>query len=67
MLIFLAKKIIDKKLSVRQAENLIRVLKFKKNPKSKSRDPNISNLEENIEDKTGLKVKYLTKKIIQEM
>ena len=27
---FLAKKIIDKKLSVRQAENLIRVLKFSK-------------------------------------
>ena len=59
---FLAKKIIDKKLSVRQAENLIRVLKFSKNSKSKSRDPNIINLEENVESKTGLKVKINSKK-----
>ena len=58
----LAKKIIDKKLSVRQAENLIRVLKFSKNSKSKSRDPNIINLEENVESKTGLKVKIHSKK-----
>ena len=59
---FLAKKIIDKKLSVRQAENLIRVLKSSKNSKSKSRDPNIINLEENVESKTGLKVKIYSKK-----
>ena len=59
---FLAKKIIDKNLSVRQAENLIRVLKFSKNSKSKSRDPNIINLEENVESKTGLKVKIYSKK-----
>ena len=59
---FLAKKIIDKKLSVRQAENLIRVLKFRKHSKSKSRDPNIINLEENVESKTGLKVKIYSKK-----
>ena len=59
---FLAKKIVDKKLSVRQAENLIRVLKFRKNSKSKSRDPNIINLEENVESKTGLKVKIYSKK-----
>ena len=59
---FLAKKIVDKKLSVRQAENLIRVLKFSKNSKSKSRDPNIINLEENVESKTGLKVKIHSKK-----
>ena len=59
---FLAKKIIDKKLSVRQAENLIRVLKFRKNSRSKSRDPNIINLEENVESKTGLKVKIHSKK-----
>ena len=59
---FLAKKIIDKKLSVRQAENLIRVLKFSKKSKSKSRDPNIINLEENVESKTGLKVKIHSKK-----
>ena len=59
---FLAKKIVDKKLSVRQAESLIRALKFQKNPKSKSVDPNITNLETNVEDRTGLKVKIFNKK-----
>ena len=59
---FIAKKIIDKKLSVRQAENLVRVLKFRKNSTSKSRDSNIINLEENVESKTGLKVKIYSKK-----
>ena len=62
MLFFLAKKIVDKKLSVRQAESLIRALKFQKNPKSKSVDPNITNLETNVEDRTGLKVKIFNKK-----
>ena len=59
---FLAKKIIDKKLSVRQAENLVKVFKFRKNSTSKSRDSNIINLEENVESKTGLKVKIYSKK-----
>ena len=59
---FLAKKIVDKKLSVRQAESLIRALKFQKNPKSKSVDPNITNLETNVEDRTGLRVKIFNKK-----
>lgn len=59
---FLAKKIIDKKLSVRQAENLVKVFKFRKNSTSKPRDSNIINLEENVESKTGLKVKIYSKK-----
>ena len=59
---FLAKKIIDKKLSVRQAENLVKVFKFRKNSTSKPRDSNIINLEENVESKTGLKVKIHSKK-----
>ena len=59
---FLAKKIVDKKLSVRQTESFIRALKSHKNPKSKSIDPNISNLESNVEDRTGLKVKIFNKK-----
>ncbi len=53
---FLARKIIEKKLSVRQTENLIRTLK---NPKGKNKivkDANIANLESNIEEKIGLKV-----------
>ena len=59
---FLANKIVEKKLSVRQAENLVRVLKFKRNSQIKSIDPNILNLEENVENKTGLKVKIYSKK-----
>ncbi len=59
---FLAKKIVDKKLSVRQAESFIRALKSPKNQKLKSIDPNISNLESNVEDRTGLKVKIFNKK-----
>ena len=59
---FLAKNIIDYILSVSHAENLIRVLKFSKYSISKSRDPNIINLEENVESKTGLKVKIHSKK-----
>ncbi len=59
---FLAKKIIDKKLSVRQSENLVRALKSKKNPKLKLIDPNVSNLEVNIQEKTGLKVQIFNKK-----
>ena len=43
-------------------KDYIRVLKFSKNSKSKSRDPNIINLEENVESKTGLKVKIHSKK-----
>jgi len=59
---FLAKKIVDKKLSVRQTESLVRVLKSSKKFKAKSRDSNIINLEENISDKTGLKVRISNKK-----
>ena len=59
---FLGQKKLMKKLSVRQTESLIRVLKFSKKFKSKSRDPNIINLEENISDKTGLKVRISSKK-----
>ena len=59
---FLAKKIVEKKLSVRQAENLVRVLKFKRNSKIKFIDPNIRNLEENVENRTGLKLKIYNKK-----
>ena len=53
---FLAKKIIDKKLSVRQSENLIRVLKSNNKVNKKSRNPNLLNLESSIEEKTGIKV-----------
>ena len=59
---FLAKKIIDKKLSVRQSENLIRVLKFSGNKSKKSKNPNLLSLESTLEEKTGIKVFINNKK-----
>jgi len=53
---FLAKKIIEKRLSVRQAENLVKIFKTKKIPKFKVKDPNLKNLELNLSDKIGLNV-----------
>tara|TARA_Y100000817_G_scaffold313255_1_gene308960 strand:- start:273 stop:1121 length:849 start_codon:yes stop_codon:yes gene_type:complete len=52
---FLAKKIIDKKLSVRQSENLIRALKLAGNKGKKTKNPNIISLESVLEEKTGIK------------
>jgi len=55
--LFIANKIIEKKLSVRQAENFAKIFKKKnKNFLHKSKDPNIKNLEENISEKIGLTV-----------
>ena len=59
---FLAKKIIDKKLSVRQSETLIRALKVRKNKNQKSKNSNLSSLESGIEEKTGIKVFIRNKK-----
>ena len=59
---FLAKKIIDKKLSVRQAENLVKVFKTKKNYKYISKDPNLNQLESSLRDKTGLNIYIKNKK-----
>ncbi len=53
---FLAKKIIEKKLSVRQTENLVKVFKVKKILKFKSKDANLVELENLLKDKTGLNV-----------
>ncbi len=50
---FLANKFIEKNLSVRQAENLVKTLK--KNTK-KNIDPNIQDLERSLSDKIGLNV-----------
>ena len=53
---FIANKIIEKKLSVRQAENFVKIFKKKKSSFIKSLDPNIQNLEQSISDKIGLNV-----------
>ena len=58
----LAKKIIDKNLSVRQSENLVRLLKNPNKIKSSLKDANLKSLEESIEDKTGIKVLIRNKK-----
>jgi len=59
---FIAKKIVDKKLSVRQAENLVRVFKTKKIQKFSSSDPNLNLLESSLRDKTGLNIYIKNKK-----
>ena len=59
---FLAKKIIDKKFSVRQAENLVRIYKVKKISKYGSKDPNLKHLEATFTNKTGLNVSIKNKK-----
>ncbi len=58
----IAKKIIDKKLSVRQAESLVRIYKSPKKFKLITKDSNIKALEKGLEEKTGLKAKIHHKK-----
>ena len=53
---FVAQKIIEKKLSVRQSENFVKIFKKKKGFNVKFNDPNIQNLEKSISDKIGLNV-----------
>ena len=53
---FVAKKIIEKKLSVRQSEAFVKIFKKKKGLNIKLNDPNIQNLERSISDKIGLNV-----------
>ena len=53
---FVAQKIIEKKLSVRQSENFVKIFKKKKSSYVRSTDPNIQNLEKLISDKIGLNV-----------
>jgi len=58
----LAKKIIDKKLSVRQSENLVRLFKRTKKIRLVSSDSNIRNLQSSLENKTGIRVFIKNKK-----
>ena len=60
--VFIAKKIIEKKLSVRQAESLVKIFKSKKPRKNQTKDPNLSQLELSISDKVGLNVLIKNKK-----
>ena len=53
---FVANKIIEKKLSVRQAENYVKIFKTKKQTIKNSKDANIRQLENSISEKIGLNV-----------
>ena len=53
---FVAHKIIEKKLSVRQSENFVKMFKKKKGSYINLIDPNIQNLEKSISEKIGLNV-----------
>ena len=53
---YIANKIIDKKLSVRQAEALVKIFKNKTGKFKKPKDSNIKNLEISISNKIGLTV-----------
>ena len=54
--VFIANKIIEKKLSVRQAESFVKLFRKKPNLQKNIKDPNIKNLEQSISDKVGLNV-----------
>ena len=53
---FVANKIIEKKLSVRQTENFVKIFKTKKNKLKDYKDPNIKDLENSLSEKIGLNV-----------
>ena len=59
---FLAKKIIEKQLSVRQTENLVKIFKTKNILKYNVKDPNLKHLESILADKIGLNVLIKNKK-----
>ena len=59
---FIAKKIIEKKLSVRQTENFVKIFKIKKKTFKESNDSNLRTLESSITEKIGLNVIIKNKK-----
>ena len=59
---FVANKIITKNLSVRQAENFVKIFKIKKQSLKAPRDINLQSLENSIREKIGLNVLIKNKK-----
>ena len=59
---FVATKIVEKKLSVRQAENFVKLFKNKKQKPTNLKDANIMSLELSILNKVGLNVTIQNKK-----
>ena len=60
--IFVANKIVEKKLSVRQAENFVKIFKNKKLKRFNSNDVNIKDLENSVSNKIGINVSIHNKK-----
>jgi len=60
--LLISKKIISKKLSVRQTENLVRAYKAPTKKLIKNKDPNIKILELNLMEKIGMNVEIKNKK-----
>ena len=58
----IAKKIIDKKLSVRQAENLVKLFKHSKKIKLITKHSNLISLEESLQNKIGIRAFIKNKK-----
>ena len=59
---FVAKKIVEKNLSVRQAENFVKIFKIRKQSLKSSKDINLEALESSIVEKIGLNVLIRNKK-----
>ena len=59
---FVANKIIEKKLSVRQAESFVKIFKNKRQKPSNEKDANIKDLEMSVSNKVGLNVLINNKK-----
>ncbi len=59
---FVANKIVEKNLSVRQAENFVKIFKTKKHSLKSSKDINLQALEISIREKIGLNVLIKNKK-----
>ena len=59
---FVANKIVEKKLSVRQSENFVKIFKTKKHSLKLSKDINLQALETSISQKIGLNVVIKNKK-----
>ena len=59
---FIAKKIIEKKLSVRQTENFVKIFKIKKQSFKSIKDSNLKALESSIIEKIGINILIKNKK-----
>ena len=58
----IAKKVIDKKLSVRQTENIVKLYKSTKKIKLIKKDSNLISLEKTLQNKTGIRTFIKNKK-----